>query len=256
MKVKPEVAELLGLGPDVVVAPGSGDNAMSALGAGITRPGQLVISLGTSATLFGVSDKPIIDSTGAVCPFCNATGAWLPLICTLNCTVPAEEVIKAFGISHADATELAAAEPAGSAGVSFLPYLVGERTPNWPDSCGAIIGLRPGLLRPGVLYRAALEGATLSLAAALTRAIELGLTPTELRLVGGGSKNSLWQQIVADVFQLSVRLPLEPESAALGAALQAAAVRSGVPVGEYVQKNQPPISDRVRHCSAVPPCMH
>jgi xylulokinase len=74
---------------------------------------------------------------------CNV-GAWLPLICTLNCTVPAEEVIAAFGISHAEATALAEAEPAGSSGVSFLPYLVGERTPNWPDSTGAVIGLRPG----------------------------------------------------------------------------------------------------------------
>jgi sugar (pentulose or hexulose) kinase len=75
---------------------------------------------------------------------CLSAGAWLPLICTLNCTVPAEEVIAAFGISHAEATALAEAEPAGSSGVSFLPYLVGERTPNWPDSTGAVIGLRPG----------------------------------------------------------------------------------------------------------------
>lgn len=109
-----------------------------------TRPGELVVSLGTSATLFGVSGQPIIDPTCAVCPFCDATGAWLPLICTLNCTKPAEEVIAAFGISHAEATALAEVEAAGSAGVSFLPYLVGERTPNWPDSTGAIIGLRPG----------------------------------------------------------------------------------------------------------------
>uniref|UniRef100_A0A383V639 glycerol kinase n=1 Tax=Tetradesmus obliquus TaxID=3088 RepID=A0A383V639_TETOB len=243
--VLPEVADLLGLGHDVVVAPGSGDNAMSALGSGITQPGELVVSLGTSATLFGVSGQPIIDPSCAVCPFCDATGAWLPLICTLNCTVPAEEVITAFGISHEQATALAEKEPAGSGGVSFLPYLVGERTPNWPDSSGAVVGLRPGLLKPGVLYRAALEGATLSLAAALSRATDLGLVPKELRLVGGGSKNALWRQIVADVFQLPVKLPLEAESAALGAALQAAAVHSGVPVGAYVQQNQPPISEQV-----------
>ncbi|WIA42348.1 hypothetical protein OEZ86_008359 [Tetradesmus obliquus] len=243
--VLPEVADLLGLGHDVVVAPGSGDNAMSALGSGITQPGELVVSLGTSATLFGVSGQPIIDPSCAVCPFCDATGAWLPLICTLNCTVPAEEVITAFGISHEQATALAEKEPAGSGGVSFLPYLVGERTPNWPDSSGAVVGLRPGMLKPGVLYRAALEGATLSLAAALSRATDLGLVPKELRLVGGGSKNALWRQIVADVFQLPVKLPLEAESAALGAALQAAAVHSGVPVGAYVQQNQPPISEQV-----------
>lgn len=110
----------------------------------IDRPGEFVVSLGTSATLFGVSDKPILDPTCAICPFCDATGAWLPLICTLNCTVPAEEVIKAFGLSHSEATALAEKEAAGSSGVSFLPYLVGERTPNWPESSGAIVGLRPG----------------------------------------------------------------------------------------------------------------
>ncbi|KAF8057263.1 xylB [Scenedesmus sp. PABB004] len=243
--VRPEVAAQLGLGGDVLVSPGSGDNAMAALGAGISQPGQLVVSLGTSATLFGVAGAPIVDPAGAVCGFCDATGAWLPLICTLNCTRPAEDVLAAFGIDHAAATALAAAEPPGCEGVSFLPYLVGERTPNWPDSTGALLGLRPGLLRPGLLYRAALEGATLSLAAALGAATRLGLVPTELRLVGGGSKNGLWRQIVADVFQLPVRVPLEAESAALGAALQAAAVASGVPVGEFIAENQPPMADEV-----------
>eukprot|EP00878_Enallax_costatus_P004137 GHUV01004366.1.p1 GENE.GHUV01004366.1~~GHUV01004366.1.p1 ORF type:complete len:482 (+),score=108.10 GHUV01004366.1:309-1754(+) len=245
-KVKSDVCGLLGLGPgEVVVSPGSGDNAMSALGAGITRPGEFVVSLGTSATLFGVSDKPILDPTCAICPFCDATGAWLPLICTLNCTKPAEEVTSAFGLTHSEASALAEQEEPGSSGMSFLPYLVGERTPNWPDSTGAIVGLRPGLLRPGLLYRAALEGATLTLAAALTRVTELGLQLKEIRLVGGGSKNALWQQIVADVFQLPVRLPLEAESAALGAALQAAAVHNGQPVGAYVQEHQPPVADKV-----------
>lgn len=239
------VAQELGLGSGVTVSPGSGDNAMSALGAGITQPGEIVVSLGTSATLFGVAGQPVIDPTCAVCPFCDATGAWLPLICTLNCTVPAEEVAAAFRMSHDEITALAEKEAAGAEGVNFLPYLLGERTPNWPNSSGAVLGLKPGLLRPGVLYRAALEGATFSLAAALDTAVKLGLVPKELRLVGGGSKNKLWQQIVADVFQLPVRLPLEAESAALGAALQAAAVHSKLPVGQYVQQNQPPVSEQV-----------
>lgn len=86
----------------------------------------------------------MIDSTCAVCPFCDATGAWLPLICTLNCTVPAEEVCAAFGMSHGDITALAQSVPAGCEGVNFLPYLLGERTPNWPNSSGAVLGLKPG----------------------------------------------------------------------------------------------------------------
>jgi xylulokinase len=102
------------------------------------------VSLGTSATLFGVAGQPVIDPTCAVCPFCDATGAWLPLICTLNCTVPAEEVAAAFGMSHEDITALAGKEAAGAEGVNFLPYLLGERTPNWPSSSGAVLGLKPG----------------------------------------------------------------------------------------------------------------
>lgn len=102
------------------------------------------MSLGTSATLFGVAGQPVIDPTCAVCPFCDATGAWLPLICTLNCTVPAEEVCAAFQMSHDDITALAEAAPAGAEGVNFLPYLLGERTPNWPNSSGAVLGLKPG----------------------------------------------------------------------------------------------------------------
>jgi xylulokinase len=102
------------------------------------------VSLGTSATLFGVAGQPVIDPTCAVCPFCDATGAWLPLICTLNCTVPAEEVCTAFKMSHHDLTALAESEPAGAEGVNFLPYLVGERTPNWPQSSGAVLSLKPG----------------------------------------------------------------------------------------------------------------
>jgi xylulokinase len=93
----PEVAQQLGLPPDVVVGPGSGDNACSALGSGVAQAGQLVVSLGTSGTIFGKSAVPIIDRSGAVCPFCDATGAWLPLVCTLNCTVPAEEVRGSWG---------------------------------------------------------------------------------------------------------------------------------------------------------------
>lgn len=90
--LQPSAATSLGLPPGLSVSPGSGDNAMSALGAGVVEPGQLVVSLGTSGTVFGVAPQPILDPSGAICPFCDATGAGLPLLCTLNCTVPPQEV--------------------------------------------------------------------------------------------------------------------------------------------------------------------
>jgi xylulokinase len=148
------------------------------------------------------------------------------------------------GLDHAELAELAAKEPPGCHGVTFLPYLGGERTPNWPGATGTLLGLKPGLMRPGVLYRAAMEGATFSLLngfeemkrqAAAESEI---LNATELRIVGGGSKNHTWRQLIADVFQLPLRFPVEPETAALGAALQAAAVASGVLVAEFLKSPQ------------------
>ena len=128
----PEIAELFGLSTEVRVSAGSGDNMMSALGAGAFDPELLVISLGTSGTLFGYSPQPIVDPNGEVAPFCDATGGWLPLVCTQNCTTVPNEAQQAFGLSHEELTELARQEPAGCEGMVFLPYLTGERTPNWP----------------------------------------------------------------------------------------------------------------------------
>mmetsp|Transcript_6065 Transcript_6065/g.13187 ORF Transcript_6065/g.13187 Transcript_6065/m.13187 type:complete len:336 (-) Transcript_6065:1-1008(-) len=122
--VLPHVAEELGLPPGVVVSPGSGDNACSALGAGVVSDGQLVVSLGTSGTVFGKSSRPVIDPSGGIAPFCDATGGWLPLLCTLNCTKPVEDVRACFGMSHEEMSALAEKEAPGCGGVSYLPYLV------------------------------------------------------------------------------------------------------------------------------------
>ncbi|MEO6594612.1 MAG: FGGY-family carbohydrate kinase, partial [Planctomycetota bacterium] len=104
----------------------------------------------------------------------------------------------------------------------WLPFLLGERVPDLPEATGTLLGLRPGLLRPGHLYRAALEGTSLNLAAGLDRLRTLGIAVDEVRLVGGAAQNVLWRQILANVFGVPVRPLVEPESAALGAALQAA----------------------------------
>ncbi len=84
-------AAALGLPAGALVAPGSGDNQMSALGAGAVGEGAFVASLGTSGTLFGASGAPVVDASGGIAPFCDATGQWLPLLCTMNCTLVTEE---------------------------------------------------------------------------------------------------------------------------------------------------------------------
>jgi len=197
------------------------------------------------STLFGPSGSPPPPSpSGAVARFCDATGQWMPLLCTLNCTVPAEQVRRAWGLTHdaaAGLAELAAARGGGGAGpLTFLPYLAGERTPNWPWAKGCVLGLDPSTLSSpdaaaGALYLAALEGATFSLLAGL-RAMQSasGPPPRSVILVGGGARSQLWTKIVADSFGLPVSRPSEPEAAALGAALQAAAVAEGSKVGDYV----------------------
>lgn len=248
--VLPEVAsQLIGESSHrepIVVGPGGGDNAMSAIGAGVVSPGQWVVSLGTSGTLFGPTDMAVTDPLGIICPFVDAAGAGgLPLLCTLNCTSPPEEIRTAFHMSRDEINRAAAAQPPGSQGLTFLPFLAGERTPCWPHATGTILGLRPGLFDAGVLYRAALEGVTFSLVSGMKRLMALGFEAKQLYVVGGGSRNLLWRTILADAFQLPLKFPAEPDCAAYGAALQAAAVFQGISVGDLVIAHPPAVEDEV-----------
>lgn len=216
-------AELLGLPPGIPVAAGSGDNMMSALGAGATHPGRAVVSLGTSATVFCRSPRPLEDPEALIASFCDATGAWLPLLCVMNATGVLEEVRKGWPGKDLEALTREAREvPAGCGGLLFVPYLQGERVPDLPEARGALLGLEPGMLRSGALFRAALEGTALNLAWGLERLRALGLAVEQARLVGGGSGNVLWRRILADALEMPLVPVREPETAALGAALQAA----------------------------------
>jgi len=242
--LRPEVATELGVPQGTLVGPGGGDNSMSALGCGAVEEGTWVLSLGTSGTLFGPTRLPIPDTSGAICAFCDATGQYLPLLCTINCTGATEEVKRLCGgTDHGALSKLAALEPPGCHGVTTLPYFQGERLPNWPHASGSIIGLRPGLLRPGILYRSAMEGATFSLLRGLRLMKEYGIEVKELRVVGGGSKSALWRRMISDSFQMPLRFPVEPDAAALGAALQAGAVSSGMLLREFIAAHAPEMEE-------------
>lgn len=219
--VTASAAAYFGLPEGILVSPGGGDNMMSAIGSGATREGATVLSLGTSGTAFAYSSRPVVDPRGDIAAFCDSTGAYLPLLCTMNVTGVTEEVRRSFELGHEEITTLAARVPAGSEGLLFLPYLVGERVPNLPSATGTLLGLRPGLMTPGHLFRAAIEGTSLGLASGIERMKELGLTPSSVAVVGGGAKNTLWRQILADMLGVPVTPLAEPESAALGGAIQA-----------------------------------
>jgi xylulokinase len=140
----------------------------------------------------------------------------------MNATGVAEEVCRAFGSDHASLGDEAARVPAGSRGLLWLPYLQGERVPDLPCATGTLAGLRPGSLDRAVVYRAALEGVALNLEWGLERMRAAGVAIESARIVGGAAKNALWCRILADVLAIPLVRLEEPESAALGAALQAA----------------------------------
>jgi xylulokinase len=219
--LRPDAAEFLGLPKGITVSAGGGDNMMGAIGTGNTRPGIVSVSLGTSGTIYAFSGKPVVDPLGEAHAFCDSTGAWLPLACTMNVTVATEAVRELLNLSHSGLEETVKAAPVGSNGVLLLPYLTGERTPNVPDGKGVLYGLTPENFNAGNLARAAMEGATMGFNFGFNRLREMGIEPSEVRLTGGGSKNKAWRGMCADVFGVETVCLEVDEGAAYGAALQA-----------------------------------
>ncbi|MFE8992260.1 xylulokinase [Streptomyces collinus] len=201
-----------------LVAPGTGDNAAAALGLGV-RPGVPVMSLGTSGTVYAVSRHRPADPTGTVAGFADARGDWLPLACTLNCTLAVDRVAVLLGLDRE------AVEP-GTA-VTLLPYLDGERTPNLPNASGLLHGLRHDTTA-GQVLQAAYDGAVHSLLGALDLVLDDDADRSEpLLLIGGGARGTAWQQTVRRLSGRPVQVPEARELVALGAAAQAAGLLTG-----------------------------
>ena len=219
------LAEQLGLPAGTPVACGGGDNMMAAIGTGNMTEGRLTMSLGTSGTLFAYADAPCIDPAGELAAFCSSTGGWLPLLCTMNCTVASELARSLLQIDLAAMEEAAVAAVAGADGVVVLPFYNGERTPNLPNGKGCILGLNDANMTPANIVRASMESAVFGLRAGLeafSRAHDaLVGRIDEIRLTGGAARSAVWRQIVADNFGRPVRLPALQEGAAMGAALNA-----------------------------------
>jgi xylulokinase len=203
-----------------VVAPGTGDNMAAALGLGL-RPGDLAVSLGTSGTVFAVADRPTADDTGIVAGFADASGAFLPLVCTLNA---ARVLTAAASIAGVDLDELdsLAVSVDDTDGLVLLPYLDGERTPPLPHATGLLHGLTRRNATPAHLARAAIEGMLCGLADAVEALRTHGVTPRRVVLIGGAARAASVQRIAGELFGLEVSVPEPGEYVALGAARQAA----------------------------------
>ncbi|MGY6498690.1 MAG: xylulokinase [Microcella sp.] len=214
------------LRPGTLVGAGAGDNAAAALGLD-AREGDVVVSIGTSGTVFAVSPEPVADSSGAVAGFADASGSFLPLVATLNAARVLDAVARLLGVDHDELAELALAAAPGAGGVVLQPYFEGERTPNLPDATASLFGLTLASTTRENLARAAVEGMLCGLADGLDAVTRLGVPATSIRLVGGAARSRAVGAVAAQVFGLPVVIPEPGEYVARGAAVQAAWALSG-----------------------------
>lgn len=203
------------------VSAGTGDNMGAALGLGLL-PGDVVVSIGTSGTAFAVSETPAGDPSGAVCGFADATGRFLPLVCTVNAGLVMSAMAAMLGVDLAGLDALALKAEPGAQGITLLPYLDGERTPNRPSATGVLRGLTTRNARPENLARASIEALLASLAEAADRLAEQGCTRQRVLLVGGGARSPAVRALAPGIFSAPVLVPEPGEYVALGAARQAA----------------------------------
>ncbi len=213
-------------GDGSIVGPGTGDNMASALGLGLC-PGDLSLSLGTSGVACTVGEEPCADPSGTVAGFADATGRFLPLVCTLNATRVTDSIARLLGVTLQEFDALALSAPAGAGGLVLVPHFDGERTPNRPQATGTLSGISNDV-SPAALARAAVEGVVCNLLGCADSLTTGDRTVTErVFLIGGGARSAAYRQIAADLLGSPVTVPSEAELVASGAAVQAAALFHG-----------------------------
>ncbi|MBK5200915.1 MAG: xylulokinase [Spirochaetaceae bacterium] len=235
-KVQSSTAIELGLSNNVIVSCGGGDNMMGAIGTGCTDEGSLVMSFGTSGTLFGYSEKCIADDKERLAAFISSSGGYLPLLCTMNCTVASEQIRDLFKKDVKEFDTIAASAPIGCNGVTLLPYFNGERTPNYPNGKATIIGLNTTNTNESNIARAALESAIYSMKVGLEAFVEQGFKAKKLILIGGGAKSQIWCQMISDAFGLEVVIPEISEAAAFGGCIQVLSLLENKKISEVAKE--------------------
>jgi xylulokinase len=228
-KVSNQGAAETGLRAGTPVVAGAGDQAAGATGMGIVAPGAVSATVGTSGVVFAATDRPALDPRGRVHTFCHAIpGRWHVMGVTQAAGLSLRWFRDTFAADSSGArnsydqlTAEAAKIPAGSDGLLWAPYLMGERTPHLDSSArGALVGLTASHTRAHVV-RAILEGVAFSLRDTFTLFSEMNVPATSIRLGGGGARSPLWRQIQADVYGHAVEIVEAEEGAAYGAALLA-----------------------------------
>lgn len=228
-----EAAADLGLPSKIPIVAGAADTAAAAIGSGLYHPGVMQLTVGSGAQLITLQSQPIPDPQRRTHLFRSALpNQWYTLAAIQNAGLALEWVRQLLGFTWAEVYAEAFSVPAGCEGLTFLPYLMGDRTPHLdPNLRGSWIGLGLHHTRSH-LMRAALEGVAFSIRQGLE---VMPLHPSEIRLAGGGTLNPLWQQLLADVLQTPLRPVDIPAASARGAALLA-----GLGIGAYSSVSQIP----------------
>jgi xylulokinase len=211
----------------VVIGAGAGDNAGAALGLGASD-GDVVVSIGTSGTVFAVTNTPSQDPTGTVAGFADAASGYLPLVATLNAARVLDAVSRLLDLDHDGLGRLALEAAPGSGGAVLHPYFDGERTPNLPNATATFSGLTLASTSRANIARSAIEGMLCGLADGLDAVLAQGVVARRLLLIGGAAQNEAVSTIAAQVFDVPVEVPEPAEYVALGAAVQAAWALGGV----------------------------
>jgi xylulokinase len=232
---------------------GTGDNMGAALGLGL-GVGEVVVSIGTSGTAYAVAARAAADETGAVAGFADATGRFLPLVATINAARVLTVTARMLGTDADGLSRLTLAAPPGAGGLTLLPYLDGERSPNRPDASGVLNGLTSTNTTPENLARAAVEAVLCSLADAIDNLADCGITARRVILIGGAARSPAVRSIAPAIFGVPVTVPQPAEYVALGAARQAAWALSGQdlppdwppsgPGTEYAAEPAPQVRER------------
>ncbi len=221
--VLPSVAEQLGLGENVTVVAGAGDNAAAAIGTGTIEQGKCNISLGTSGTIFIPVDEFHALSNNAIHNFCHANGNYHFMGCILSAASCnkwfCDEILKTENYAGEQA-EISDAN-LGKNEIFFLPYLMGERSPiNDTDARGAFIGMHLDTKRKDMV-QAILEGVAFAVRDNFEVAKEQGIELQVSTLCGGGVKSPLWRKILANVLNMDIAIPLAEEGPGFGGAMLA-----------------------------------
>ena len=233
------------------IVAGAGDQAAGAVGMGITRPGAVSVTLGTSGVVFAATELPSLDPGGRLHTFCHAIpGRWHVMGVTQAAGLSLRWIRDHFcqpGFTYDLLAKEAAGVPPGADGVLWAPYLMGERTPHLDSSVrAALTGLAASHTR-GHVARAVMEGVAFSQRDSFTIFAELGVPVNKIRVTGGGARSPLWRQIQADIYGHAVETIAADEGGAYGAALLAG-VGTGIwpSVDEACDRN-------VRGADVIPP---